>query len=118
MRSKFQSLPSVTLLLVTLFFIASCQRELHSPDNGGGGTTTVNDNEVVTGGVTGIVVDESDRPVYGASVSSGANTTTTDKYGMFRFRNISLSKANGAVKVVVPGYFNAYRTFYAVSGRI
>lgn len=117
MRSKFLRLPGLLLLCTSLIFISSCQRELHAPDNGSV-PTPVNDNEMVTGGITGIVIDESDRPVYGASVSSGSYTTTTDKYGMFKFRNINLSKENGSVKVMVPGYFTAYRTFYSVAGRI
>lgn len=120
MRKSILSLRSSGILSAFFFFllVTGCQREINGPANNGGGNTGVNDAEMVIGGVNGIVVDENDRPVAGVTVTSGANSTITDRYGSFRFRNISLSKANGTVKVVKPGYFNAYRTFYSVAGRI
>ena len=113
---------SITILLFSLTFILTtgCQQDLENPNPGTGVTPTipVNDNETVTGGINGIVVDENNQPVVGAAVTSGTNSTTTDRYGAFRFRNISLSKANGRVKVVKAGYFNGFRTFVSVAGRI
>jgi hypothetical protein len=107
---------------LSVVLITGCQRDLENPNpnppGGGPIITPVNDNEMVTGGVTGIVVDEKNQPVAGATVTSGTNSTVTDRYGAFRFRNISLSKANGTVKVVKAGYFNGYRTFVSVAGRI
>src|SRR5215813_5767087 len=102
-------------LSLSFFFVTGCQKEIHDP---GGNTNppppaggqTVNDNIMVTASVRGIVVDENNRPVAGATVSSGSNTTTTDRYGTFRFNNISLSKANGYVKVTRAGYFTGSRT--------
>lgn len=109
---------AICMFALTAILFVSCQREIE----GTGGNTPVNpgvnDNEMVTGGVTGIVVDENDRPVQGAVVYSGTNSTTTDRYGSFRFRNINLSKANGTVKVIYTGYFTAYRSFVSVAGRI
>ncbi len=98
----------------------SCQREVDGtiPDVIVPIDPAVIDNEMVTGGVNGIVVDENNRPVADATVKSGTNTTTTDRYGVFHFRNINLSKANGTVKVEKNGYFTGYRTFISVAGRI
>ncbi|MBL7722102.1 MAG: carboxypeptidase regulatory-like domain-containing protein, partial [Chitinophagaceae bacterium] len=109
-----------TLLFIALAatYLTACQREIDDPGTGSPVSPGVNDNESVTGGVIGIVVDENDRPVSGATVISGTNSATTDRYGSFRFRNISLSKANGTVKVIYNGYFNAYRSFISVAGRI
>jgi hypothetical protein len=123
MRKSFFSFSHITIFLLSLsvILITACQPDLDNPNPGGGTGTTVtpiNDNDMVSGGVTGIVVDENNQPVAGATVTSGTNTATTDRYGSFRFRNISLSKENGAVKVVKAGYFNAYRTFLSVAGRI
>jgi hypothetical protein len=109
---------AVLFLFFSILMITGCQKEISTPGTGGNPNPGVNDNEMVTGGVSGIVVDENDQPVSGVTVTSGANTTTTDRYGSFRFRNISLSKANGTVKVVRNGYFTAYRSFYSVAGRI
>ena len=118
---KYSS-PVMLLLFFTLFISTGCQQDLDNPNPGGGGTPTppvlVDDAVKVTGGVNGIVIDENNSPVVGATVTSGTNTTTTDRYGAFRFRNISLSKANGTVKVSKAGYFNAFRTFVSVEGRI
>lgn len=108
------------LLVLTagLFFI-SCQREIKWPEQPTGtNETAVNDAERVTGGVNGIIVNENNQPVAGATVRSGTNTTTTDRYGVFQFRNIHLSKANGTVSVEKNGYFKSYRSFESVEGRI
>jgi hypothetical protein len=104
------------IIILALVCFTNCQKEVDSPFNNSG--TVVNDAEKVTGGINGIVVDENNDPVEGLTVVSGSATTTTDRYGAFRFRNIQLSKANATVKVTRPGYFNAYRTFPAVGGRI
>jgi hypothetical protein len=108
------------LLILTagLFFI-SCQREIKWPEQPTGtNETAVNDAERVTGGINGIVINENNQPVAGATVRSGTQTTTTDRYGVFRFRNIQLSKANGTVSVEMNGYFKSFRSFVSVEGRI
>ena len=107
------------LILSAGLFFASCQREIKWPEQPtGSNETAVNDAERVTGGINGIVVNENNQPVAGATVKSGTNTTTTDRYGVFRFRNIQLSKANGTVSIEKNGYFTSYRSFVAVEGRI
>lgn len=107
------------LLLSAGLFLFSCQREIKWPEAPGGPTDTpVIDTERVTGGVNGIVVNENNQPMAGVTVSSGTNTTTTDRYGVFHFRNIQLSKANGTVKVEKNGYFTGYRSFVSVEGRV
>jgi len=117
-----------TIASVMALAIISCQKPINRTDpapnpnpNPNPNPTTevqVNDNEMVTASVRGIVVNENNVPVQGATVKSGVNTTTTDRYGIFRFSNISLSKANGTVKVEQNGYFNAFRTFVSTAGRI
>lgn len=106
-------------ILLMLTGIISCQREIKWPDfPGTPDEIPVNDAERVTGGINGIVVDQQNQPVANATVKSGTQTTTTDRYGVFRFRNIQLSKANGSVKVEKTGFFTGYRTFVSVEGRI
>jgi hypothetical protein len=122
-------LQHLTKLIFAFLFIVllagiACQREIKevpgsnpNPNPNPGTETPVNDNEMVTASVLGVVVNENNVPVQGATVKSGLNTTTTDRYGMFRFSNISLSKANGAVNVEYNGYFKAFRTFVTTAGR-
>ncbi|MFM7672514.1 MAG: carboxypeptidase-like regulatory domain-containing protein [Bacteroidota bacterium] len=105
-------------LLVAVLILASCQREIVLP---GGDITPgdgVNDNITVVAGVRGTVIDEAGRPVSGALVTCGVQTQSTDRYGNFSFKNISLSKANGSVKVVKSGYFTHYRSFLTTAGRM
>ncbi|MBK6828326.1 MAG: carboxypeptidase regulatory-like domain-containing protein [Chitinophagaceae bacterium] len=121
-QSLYRNISFLFLLISSIFLFNACQREI---EGGGAPTPTptppgpvVNDAIMVTGGVNGIVVDENNQPVAGVTVSSGAASTTTDRYGAFKFRNISLSKANATVKVIKSGYFNAYRSFPATAGVI
>lgn len=113
---------SISVLMLLVFF--SCQRPIEWPQditNPGSTLVTesqINDNETVVASVQGIVVNENNVPVQNAVVKSGSYSTTTNRYGAFRFTNISLSKANGAVKVEYNGYFNAFRTFISKTGRI
>jgi hypothetical protein len=110
---------SVLLVLLSLYLATGCQREVQDNGTGGGNPNGgVDDNMTVVAGVRGIVVDENNQPVDGAAITSGGNTTTTDRYGVFRFNNINLSKANGYVKVVKQGYFTGSRTFVSTAGRI
>lgn len=110
---------NIFLLLLSLSLAMGCQREVQDNIPGGGNTGAgVDDNVMVVAGVRGIVVDENNQPVEGAAITSGSSTTTTDRYGVFRFNNINLSKANGYVKVVKQGYFTGSRSFVSTAGRI
>jgi hypothetical protein len=117
MRNPFFQTILLPVLLSGFILVAGCQRDLDDPGTGGG-ATGVNDNVMVTAGVRGIVVNENNQPVAGAIVSSGTNTTTTDRYGVFQFSNISLSKENGHVKIEKPGYFTGHRSFATTAGRL
>lgn len=82
------------LLLFSLLIFTGCQREIENPNPDSGIINPgLNDNIMVIGGVRGIVIAENNQPVEGASVTSGSSTTTTDRYGVFFFNNINLSKA-------------------------
>ena len=121
--TSFMKTVFAVAVIILLSFI-SCQKPINrvdpapNPNLNPTTETQVNDNEMVTASVRGIVVNENNIPVQGATVKSGSNTTTTDKYGVFRFSNISLSKANGTVKVEQNDYFNAFRTFVTTAARI
>lgn len=106
------------LPILLLMTVISCQREANDTGGGGSGNGGIDDNVTVLAGIRGVVVDENNQPVAGATVKSGANTTTTDRYGVFRFNNIQLSKENGFVRVEKAGYFNGNRSFVTTAGRI
>ena len=81
-------------------------------------TTPVDDITQVNASIEGYVTNENGLPVNGAVVISGVAGTSTDNKGYFRFNNISLSKNNGFVKVMVPGYFTGSRSFVTNAGRV
>ncbi|MEI2738527.1 MAG: carboxypeptidase regulatory-like domain-containing protein [Chitinophagaceae bacterium] len=120
MKKKLLTFSALALFLLSFSLLpfTGCQREIDVPGGGAGNNAGVNDNIMVVAGMRGIVIDENGQPVTGATVTSGTSTTTTDRYGVFRFNNINISKANGYVKVVKQGYFTGTRTFIATAGRI
>lgn len=113
--SRVKMLATVILLITTI--ISGCQRNSDFPD-GDNPVVIVDDNITVTAGIRGIIIDENNQPVQGATVSSGTNTVTTDRYGIFQFTNINLSKENGHIKTEKAGYFTAHRTFPSTAGRM
>lgn len=115
MRKLFL-LSGLSLLLLVL--LHSCQRELNFPNGSTPSVDVVNDNITVVAGVCGTVIDEVGRPVSGALVTCVGQTQSTDRYGNFSFKNVSLSKANGSVKVSKTGYFTHYRSFVSTAGRM
>ncbi|MEO8771728.1 MAG: carboxypeptidase-like regulatory domain-containing protein [Ferruginibacter sp.] len=111
-------LKSLAALLVVfaLFTLSSCQKDLDHfvPDNNNIGQ--VLNPTPVQATVSGVVLDQNDSPVSGATVRSGSNTTTTDTRGLFRFSNITMDKYASVVSVDVNGYFKGIRTFSAIEG--
>jgi hypothetical protein len=110
--------------LCCVLFIASCQKEV-SP--GGSQPTptdptlpppnTVDDSTQVIASVNGVILDENELPLTGATVRCGNRTTTTNTMGIFFFRNIPVSKNNGSVSVSMNGYFNGTRNFLTVANK-
>ncbi|HSU27411.1 MAG TPA: carboxypeptidase-like regulatory domain-containing protein [Chitinophagaceae bacterium] len=121
-RKAFPAASSLAFIVsLLIILVIGCQRELSAPPGGNNPPTTPGapiDDVKVTAGVRGIVLDENDHPVMGATVKCGNQTATTDRYGTFRFSNVSLSKANGFVKVTRNGYYNSIRSFVTTAGRM
>lgn len=118
MKAKplLQQLPVLSALLIILTCMNACKK-----NDGGPGTIPdipVDDAPTYSASIRGVVVNENDQPVAGATVTSGSSTATTDNNGVFRFNNIQLSAANGSVKVSKNGYFTGVRSFKTISGRI
>jgi hypothetical protein len=112
--TRIHNLAALFVIIFSASFFISCQRELDSPGTGGGTGTT---GEKVNASVRGTVIDDNNQPVAGATVTSGTSTTTTNNYGVFEFKNISLLKSNGSVKVEKAGFFKAIKSFVTTAGR-
>lgn len=102
----------LTTLLLSIFVFTGCQKEL-SEANGGTPTpptTTYDLSSRVTATISGFVTNELNQPVSGASVQVGGRTETTDDYGYFEAKNVSVVKNAAVVKVDKPGYFPGIKT--------
>ncbi len=105
---------TVPILIATLFF--SCQKEI-SIENGGVAVTSADLSTKVSSSVSGFVTDENDAPVIGATVQVGTNRSSTDKYGYFEAKNISVVKNAAFVTVSKHGYFKGIKTWMATDGK-
>lgn len=84
MQKILRLLSQNTVLITSLSFLlfTACQREIDDPGGITPPTGGVDDNITVVAGVRSVVVDENSQPVAGATVTSGTNSTTTDRYGV------------------------------------
>lgn len=110
--------PFVVLMAITLFL--GCKRNdpdiIQNPTTPGV-SAPVDDLIQVKASVSGIVLDETNKPIANAIVTSGAATTITNTNGIFSFNGISLSKENGSVTVVKAGYFKGVRSFKTIADK-
>jgi hypothetical protein len=117
-RNLVLSATIVCTLCLVFILAAGCKKNITDPGPPTPPPTPTDiDQATVNASVRGIVVDDKNIPVYGATVTSGTQTTTTDHLGQFYFKNITLSKNNGYVKVSKAGYFQGSRSFFTTAGR-
>ncbi len=113
MYSLFSRINFLILTIFSIVLLASCGPDSELNPNGDQNFPEGS----ITASVYGTVIDENNQPVVGATVKSGSNTTTTDRFGVFQFKNILLGKSNGYVRVEKAGYFNGNKSFYPTPGR-
>ncbi len=104
----------VIITTIVLFF--SCQKEL-SIENGSIPVTPPDLTTKVSSSVSGFVTDENDAPVLGATVQVGTYSTTTDKFGYFEAKNVSVVKTAATVIVSKSSYFKGIKTWMGVDGK-
>ena len=118
-----QKHPAVKLAVLFLAFMISIQTGCKKSDSITDPGPTLeppvkaDDAIKVTATITGTVIDENNKPVAGATVSSGTYAATTDAMGNFIIKDANISKANGNVSVVKQGYFKGIRSFVTVAGK-
>jgi len=98
------------LAISTALFFNSCQKELSGVS--GSSFTETPAAKIITATVQGQVSDENGAIVANASVEVNGSLTTTNKYGVFRFENVSLNQNGGVIKVSKAGYFNGFRSMF------
>lgn len=115
MLQAFLKKISLGTLILTTFFLASCQKELNSDELFLGNNTDLTTR--VNAAVSGFVTDENNQAVNGATVKFGTATVMTDEYGYFRFSLNNVIKNAAMVSVTYPGYFKGIKTFIAEEGK-
>lgn len=114
-RARFTAIAVFVLLLIQF----GCKKSDSISDQGPGLEPPVKTDDAVkvTATITGTVIDENNKPVTGAAVTSGTYAATTDAMGNFIIKDASISKANGNVTVVKQGYFKGIRSFVTAAGK-
>lgn len=95
-----------SILLFVILAISSCHKDEEQTTLGEVTTSTPVTNIAVSGDVLGYVYDEDNNPVANASVSLLSETTMTDQYGVFKFKNVELDAEGTYVRVSKSGYIH------------
>ncbi|HKR04444.1 MAG TPA: carboxypeptidase-like regulatory domain-containing protein [Bacteroidia bacterium] len=108
----------ITILSATvsfvLFFIISCQKDKSPvvPVDLGSSSSSIRTT------VSGIVLDESNAPLNGVSVTAYGQTATTNQKGVFVLKNISANKNRCVLKFTKTGFFNRAHCIIASANRV
>ncbi|MEP7170831.1 MAG: carboxypeptidase-like regulatory domain-containing protein, partial [Bacteroidota bacterium] len=102
---------SVFLILIslTIFFIFSCQKDK---------TYNAGESNNLKTTIAGIVLDESNAPLNGATVSAYGQTATTNQYGTFVLKNLFVNKDRCVLQFSKTGFFNRAQGFIASSNTV
>ena len=93
-----------SFLLVFLLGLASCHKDDESIVEGETTTQSPQVNSTTTGDILGYVYDEQNNPVQGANVTMLKEATTTDQYGVFKFKNVELDQFGTYLQVTKAGF--------------
>jgi hypothetical protein len=87
------------IISIAVFFIYSCQKD--KPDS----TSSSGNSNTLRTTVTGIVLDESNAPLNGVTVTAYGQTTTTNQYGTFVLKNLNANKDRCVLQFTKAGFF-------------
>jgi len=101
-----------------LFLFSACRKDVNNvnPNTTTPDPTIINDwtQDIVNvnGSVTGLVVNEDNEPMPGVSIKLNNNTTTTDAFGHFFYKEITLNSAGTYLTAESDGFFKGSRRFF------
>ena len=104
------------IIPILALMVGSCQKEGLDETN----VTTIirPSEEVITGSVTGYIVDENQVAVKDATVSHHEEMTLSDAEGKFTFTDIELYKDGSLLSVRKDGFFQGSKKFYAADDNV
>src|SRR5580765_2285017 len=99
---------SALALCATLIVISSCKK------NDGGSDLIDSIPPPPTGTkatVTGLIIDENNNPLNGASVTIGSTTVTTNQFGIFVFSSVDVNATRTVLTITKSGYIKCTHAF-------
>lgn len=96
------------LVVVTLFII-SCNKTKTNT------YPVINSSQTVYADIVGQIIDETGKPIIGATVKTGNNTYITDSSGAFMFINVLTTKERTIVEVSKQNFYKGFRTMYIIA---
>jgi hypothetical protein len=103
------------LVLTAIMIVFACKK---TANNESGEPENPNPIEYVTANISGQVLDENGKPVYGAFIKAGIASTTSDTSGNFSINNVNLDKNAGFIQIEKEGFFKGSRTILVHEGVI
>ena len=100
-------------LLAAASLLPSCKKETENLKTGGTATSSM-----VQTSLTGVVVDENNAPVQGASIVAYGKSSVTDSKGIFVITSLGVDANRCYLKVNKTGYFPASKAVVAVKNGI
>lgn len=113
MKSNLAILRAFLFALISFCIISSCKKD---DDNTNGGAIVSGSNAKTT--VTGMVLDESNAPLAGVTVTAYGQTTTTSQYGTFVLKELSADKSRCVLQFTKAGYFKRAHAFKAAANTV
>lgn len=93
-----------TALLLVFFSLVGCQKDSEE-------FIPINNSTNVDANIFGIVVDDMNAPIEGASVVYRGEEILTDEFGIYTFKNVSVNSKHSFLNITKDGYFEGTRTF-------
>ncbi len=106
------------LFLAIAIVFSACRKDTDlttSTTTGGDGGNGIPPSVIVSSSLVGVVTDEYNNPVEGASIRLKSNTTVTDENGNFMFSNVQMEEDGALVTANKAGFFKAYDRVRATS---
>ncbi len=106
------------IILILGLLISACHKDIEESTTTVSPTPTPKIVQETIGEILGYVYDEDNKAVPNAQVKLYSQTTTTDKYGVFRFKDVKMDKQGTYIKIDKPGYIAGSDFVYPKSGLI
>jgi len=113
------------IVAVAFVLLSSCQKNVSFTDNGttpdtmdtlGKPPAVPVIEQMITTSVMGKILDEKEEPMKDATVSAAGKITTTDEYGIFRLKDVTVPQFSAFISIEKTGYLRGSRTISAESG--